>query len=145
MINLLLFFVLYFLTYVGFLLGKATKYEAKELRITIFTVSNVFLLISYLILLYYLSGYQLFLLVLPFILYVYSILTMSLYSEYVHSILLYVITFFMLSYINVELLFYVLFVIFAMIMNSSRRSFNLRLEVLGFILLIVLLLFGIIL
>lgn len=137
--NFVLFYLFSFiLTQVGFLLGKSTKEEHKEIKGFVSHIIEILVFFVYVFAFYFLvfvgkfSLFGLYLALFSFFLYCFRTKSKLLYE---HNVLFFGLLF--NTFYGSVYVFLVLFLIFAMVMESSFREFNFKIFLLEFILLCV--------
>lgn len=121
----IIFFLMYFLSFFGFLLGKATKEEYLELSKIVPIINEVFLLFTYILFGYFFTSFfQLFFLFVSFLIFVVG----KFISEFLdlHNVLFYSLTFYLALYVTPELMGLVIFPTIYLFLINSFKKFNLK-------------------
>lgn len=124
--NFFIFYTIsYFLTYLGFLLGKATTEEHKEIKNIVFIYIDILLIIFYLFM-FYLIGFNLNLIIfiISFILFLLSFKFKILRT--LNDVFLFTITFCYFYLNKIDYLFLVLLPMFFLVLQNSFKKFDVK-------------------
>ncbi|MCA9495353.1 MAG: hypothetical protein KC589_00275 [Nanoarchaeota archaeon] len=132
--TLYLYFLTYLLTLSGFLLGKATKEEHDEIKITVQSISILLISSFYLILFYLFYNTKIFFILLLFLIIFLLSFKIKLFFPF-HNILILALSFILLnSYYGGDYLAFILIMIFTMILFNSFKNFKFKEEIYSIIL-----------